>query len=139
MGAVAIGVVLAVLMATGWWTPPGVVALVAFLGVMAGFPTLGVSRAMLEDPEAMTAAGVFDRELITTAFVAIIENADTAEGSGVCAGRSPATSPGRWTKHEWREGARTHGPGRACGLRGAGGPGVPGPARQDIHGRVWPN
>jgi len=49
MGAVAIGVVLAVLMATAGGRRR-VVALVAFLGVMAGFPTLGVSRAMLGTP-----------------------------------------------------------------------------------------
>ncbi len=79
LGSVAIGLMLAVSMVTGVWTPPGAIALVAFLGVMGGFPTLGICRAMLDDRDGQTAAGVLDRELIVTAFVGIIENADSAE------------------------------------------------------------
>lgn len=79
LGGVAVGLLLAIAMVTNLWTPPGAVALVAFLGVMMGLPTLGFCRVMLDDREGQTAAGVLDRELIVTAFVGIIENADSAE------------------------------------------------------------
>jgi len=79
LGGVATGLLLAVAMVTNLWSPPGSFAITAFLGVMIGFPALGFCRAMLDDRDGQTAAGVLDRELIVTAFVGIIENADSAE------------------------------------------------------------
>jgi len=79
MGGVAVGLIMAVAMLLNVWVPPPGLALGAFLGVMLSLPALGYCRAVLDDREGQTAAGVLDRELIVTAFVGIIENADSAD------------------------------------------------------------
>lgn len=79
MGGVGVGLILAIGMVTNLWAPPAWLAGSAFVAVMAGLPTLAVCRAALQDRAGQTAAGVLDRELIVTAFVGIIENADSAE------------------------------------------------------------
>lgn len=79
LGGIAFGVVFALVMGAGWWSPPPAFAVLTFLTVLVALPTLGLCRAMLQDPAAHTAAGLFDREMITTAFAAIIDNADGSE------------------------------------------------------------
>lgn len=79
LGGVAFGVVFGAMMAAGWWAPPAALAILTFFTVLLSLPTLGYCRAMLENPAGHTAAGMLDREMIITAFTAIIENADGAE------------------------------------------------------------